>query len=512
MGSGSSVVEEDPVKLEPKVHFQDIEGKLPGLNSEDSPKRGILSTPIPPQDVKKHIGHLYLSGRFNTERKFWYMQKIKDLLQKNEIPTFIAEPMPGKDIVEITKDGLDRAKVMVAFCFDDYGEHTGLGFETYDELKYAHEKKIRIVPVKLSEVYPPQPPGRAGQQQNANILKESIVHIDGTEKSLEQVAAQIRRSWEKFTATPSREFEDATMPRRHLYLSGCFNKEIHSRYLRSVKRLLDAHGVSTFVGDAVPGEDVYDVTADGLARSRVIVAFCSENYGGSSSRESGTTFAEMKYALHRKLKVIPIKLGEFPPKPPDKEGQQQNAMVLKSINQIDCQALDEYEVAEEIEKIWLKFSQDAAGLQEEMGWRRRHLYLSGRFNSDHKFWYVQRMKDLLDSFGVPTFVGRGEDLSQRELAMQGLQNAQALVAFCFEDYGEHTGTDGDSFCELKYAHENSLRIIPIKLGHRYPPEPPDVHGRKQNEEIFKRILYLDGKKMEERDVAMEIRKIWDKVG
>lgn len=110
----------------------------------------------------------------------------------------------------------------------------------------------------------------------------------------------------------------------------------------------------------------------------------------------------------------------------------------------------------------------------------------------------------------------------------------------------------------RYAHENSLRIIPIKLGHRYPPEPPDVHGRKQNEEIFKRILYLDGKKMEERDVAetwfelevpgeaawgyqlwkvhrrfqymvmfdtlifqissplgateMEIRKIWDKVG
>lgn len=35
--------------------------------------------------------------------KFWYMQKIKDLLQKNDIPTFIAEPMPGKDIVEITK-------------------------------------------------------------------------------------------------------------------------------------------------------------------------------------------------------------------------------------------------------------------------------------------------------------------------------------------------------------------------------------------------------------------------
>lgn len=30
---------------------------------------------------------------------------------------------------------------------------------------------------------------------------------------------------------------------------------------------------------------------------------------------------------------------------------------------------------------------------QEMGWRRRHLYLSGRFNSDHKFWYVQRTVD-----------------------------------------------------------------------------------------------------------------------
>lgn len=39
--------------------------------------------------------------------------------------------------------------------------------------RYAHEKKIKIIPVKLGEEYPPQPPGRAGQQQNARILKEA---------------------------------------------------------------------------------------------------------------------------------------------------------------------------------------------------------------------------------------------------------------------------------------------------------------------------------------------------
>eukprot|EP00438_Fugacium_kawagutii_P000362 Skav226447 [mRNA] locus=scaffold2660:481300:482643:- [translate_table: standard] len=148
------------------------------------------------------------------------MHKIKGLMDKHDIPCFLCEPEPGKDIVEVTKepaaecfdmfghvspvlqpnsystwavygivgvlasnrpllewsaqmDGLNNAKVMVAFCFDDYGEQTGVGFETYDELQYAHEKKIKIIPVKLGEDYPPHPPGRAGQQQNARILKEA---------------------------------------------------------------------------------------------------------------------------------------------------------------------------------------------------------------------------------------------------------------------------------------------------------------------------------------------------
>ena len=32
------------------------------------------------------------------------------------------------------------------------------------------------------------------------------------------------------------------------------------------------------------------------------------------------------------------------------------------------------------------------------------------------------MKYLLDAMGIPTFVGQGEDLGHRELAMQGLQH------------------------------------------------------------------------------------------
>lgn len=51
---------------------------------------------------------------------------------------------------------------------------------------------------------------------------------------------------------------------------------------------------------------------------------------------------------------------------------------------------------------------------------------------------------LLDASGIPTFVSATED----RMEPQGLASAQALLAFCFDDYGEKTG-GFDSYEELK---------------------------------------------------------------
>ncbi|CAK9067806.1 Uncharacterized protein SCF082_LOCUS34249 [Durusdinium trenchii] len=482
------------------VRFKVPEVEIPGLPLSPRPSQ-------PPEDPTKRR-YLYLSGRFNTDKKFWYIQRIKDLLIAHDVPAFTCEPVPGKDLDTVTKEGLAAAKVLVAFCFEDYGERTfGLNYETFDELKYARAQKLKIIPVKLSGIYPPRPPGE-GAQQNAEILRESLVYIDGMTKSLEQVEAEIRKCWFKFqsgrssTDTP----EDVHyIQRRHLYLSGYFKKEANYRYMRKVKNLLDSHNIPTFSCEPMPGEDYLDVTTEGLAAAKAVVAFCFENYG---SPEHGFTYQELKYIAEKKLKMIPIKLHvDYPPQISNPFGKELIAQVFKdSLYSIDGRSLDEYDVSDELQRIWLKFSQDSQGMPEDAAGQRRHLYLSGRFNSDHKFWYIQRLKDLLDASGIPTFVSPSED--RGELPMHGLANSAALVAFCFEDYGECTGLGFDSFGELKYAFENNLRIIPIKLGHRYPPEPPDVKGRQQNAEIFQRILYIDGKKLDDREVVAEIRKLW----
>eukprot|EP00438_Fugacium_kawagutii_P000293 Skav205254 [mRNA] locus=scaffold1841:20192:20734:- [translate_table: standard] len=127
------------------------------------------------------------------------MMEVEEVLvEKYQIMTFMVKAAPGKDFAELTQLGLDGMAAMVAFCSSNYGERTGSGYETFEELKYAHQKQIPIIPVKLCFDYPPQPqkvarcpicpwcthwfpPERddAGCAQNNFVLRQSLVYIDG---------------------------------------------------------------------------------------------------------------------------------------------------------------------------------------------------------------------------------------------------------------------------------------------------------------------------------------------
>eukprot|EP00913_Durusdinium_trenchii_P033704 g31552.t1 len=122
----------------------------------------------------------------------------------------------------------------------------------------------------------------------------------------------------------------------------------------------------------MPGEDYLDVTTEGLAAAKAVVAFCFENYG---SPEHGFTYQELKYiaetwqtrAEEKKLKMIPIKLHvDYPPQISNPFGKELIAQVFKdSLYSIDGRSLDEYDVSDELQRIWLKFSQDSQGMPED---------------------------------------------------------------------------------------------------------------------------------------------------
>ena len=52
------------------------------------------------------------------------------------------------------------------------------------------------VPLRLCEVYPPQP-DRAGAIQNGFVFHKSLVRIEGRGRSIQEVAVDIEKAWKR---------------------------------------------------------------------------------------------------------------------------------------------------------------------------------------------------------------------------------------------------------------------------------------------------------------------------
>ena len=121
--------------------------------------------------------HLFFSGRFNNPESKAYMKLVKAELDAKGVDTFMVQGAPGERYGPKTQYGLYYAKAMLAFCSEEYGARTGVGYETYMEVKYAHEQHIPIIPIKLCEPYPPEPSDEKGRIQNRNVFSNLDLHM-----------------------------------------------------------------------------------------------------------------------------------------------------------------------------------------------------------------------------------------------------------------------------------------------------------------------------------------------
>ena len=120
--------------------------------------------------------HLFLSGRFNNPKSKAYMKLVKEELDAKGVNTFMVHGAPGERYGPKTHYGMVKAKAMAAFCSGEYGAWTGVGYETYWEVKYAHEQHIPIIPIRLCETFPPQPSDEEGRIQNGAVFSNLDLH------------------------------------------------------------------------------------------------------------------------------------------------------------------------------------------------------------------------------------------------------------------------------------------------------------------------------------------------
>lgn len=110
----------------------------------------------------------------------------------------------GESFNELTVAYLQRLKeergIMLAVCTGDYGEMSSLSqFCSYNELKYAFDKKIDVLPLRVGDEYPPNPPGGKGHLDKHNValgyiamvFPPSRVYLDCRNKSVAEIASEI---------------------------------------------------------------------------------------------------------------------------------------------------------------------------------------------------------------------------------------------------------------------------------------------------------------------------------
>ena len=155
------------------------------------PSTRVQVTPAPSLP-KATAGYKFVSARFDGGEKERMAREIEKHLKALNVNTFMVESGAGEDFGTQTAHGLANMDAMIAICYDNYGEKTRTKYCSYYEVKSCYERDIPIIPVRLSEKWPPEPPGpREGAELLKLIFGPSRVYIAGAGKSPAEIAAEV---------------------------------------------------------------------------------------------------------------------------------------------------------------------------------------------------------------------------------------------------------------------------------------------------------------------------------
>ena len=102
------------------------------------------------------------SARFDggpTEQK---MRRVHKILVDNSYSALMVEVKGGESFGVLTARYLRQLKadkgLMIAVCTRHYGEMTDSAFCSFYELQFAVTHKITVLPLRVEDTYPPEPP------------------------------------------------------------------------------------------------------------------------------------------------------------------------------------------------------------------------------------------------------------------------------------------------------------------------------------------------------------------
>ena len=141
---------------------------------------------------------MLVSARFDGGEKERFARAIHKELSALGVNSFMVEAQRHGEFGGQTMYGLTNMCAMLAVCYDTYGAKTESPYSAYGEVMYANEHGIRIIPLKLCNMWPPAPRDSDGKehgaQQNKFVFKPSLLYLEGQGMSAAQAAQVVKET------------------------------------------------------------------------------------------------------------------------------------------------------------------------------------------------------------------------------------------------------------------------------------------------------------------------------
>ncbi|CAE7763068.1 PRY3 [Symbiodinium sp. CCMP2592] len=307
-------------------------------------------------------------------------------------------------------------------------------------------------------------------------------------------------------------------------ISARFNGGTVEMQMRSVQKILAERNYRVLIVQAGAGDDFGDATLKYLHQIKeengVILAVCTRDYAEVTSSQY-SSHKELRYALDNDIEVVPLRVEDtYPPKPPfgehhphDQKGLGQALVQMKlppSLVYLDCREKTSIQIASDVagrlssEKALVKMRsttsrpRQAEGVDhppiaifvhetsEETipqvssipdGVGSRLAMLSARFDRGPLMMQMRAVKELLTLRNYEVLMvdtDAGADVAETMMACLGrIQRESGIIlAVCTWNYAEVSASHFSSYRELRFALDNSIEVLPLRVEQTYPPEPP----------------------------------------
>ncbi|CAE7244662.1 unnamed protein product [Symbiodinium sp. CCMP2592] len=330
-----------------------------------------------------------ISARFDGGEMEKTFRAVHKLLWELNYTVHMVTAMPGQDFGEMTARYLQQIKegngVLLAVCTHRYAEVTSSPASSYEDLRFAYDHDVDILPLKCDDWYPPDPPwGRNHPYDKAGKARKLIaltmpptkVFLDCRDRDVSSIAAQIaevlHRPPFREVSVPDRTGMPLQVPgipngmgARTAVISARFDGGEMEKTFRAVHKLLWELNYTVHMVTALPGQDFGEMTARYLQQIKegngVLLAVCTHHYAEVTSSPV-SSYEDLRFAHDDDVDILPLRCDDcYPPDPPwgpnhpyDKAGKARKLIALTMPPTkvfLDCRGRDVKSIAAQIAEV-----------------------------------------------------------------------------------------------------------------------------------------------------------------